>query len=81
LRNYNKGYSNNDAAFAVTMAGNPPTDPPSAAYIIDFPANFHNGAAGFSFTDGHSEVHKWIGSKIAKPRDLHRHPSAVGPGR
>ena len=56
----------NDAAFAATMSGNLPTDPPSAAFIIDFPANFHNGAAGFSFADGHSEVHKWIGSKIGK---------------
>jgi prepilin-type N-terminal cleavage/methylation domain-containing protein len=56
----------NDAAFAVTMAGNLPTDTPGSAYIIDFPAAFHNGAAGFSFSDGHSEVHKWIGSKIAK---------------
>ena len=28
----------------------------------DQPASFHNGAAGFSFADGHSEIHKWIGS-------------------
>jgi prepilin-type N-terminal cleavage/methylation domain-containing protein len=56
----------NDAAFAVTEAGNQPTDAAGAAYIIDFPAAFHNGAAGFSFSDGHSEVHKWLGSKIAK---------------
>jgi len=25
----------------------------------DTPASFHAGAAGFSFADGHSEVHKW----------------------
>ena len=25
----------------------------------DIPASFHNGAAGFSFSDGHSEIHKW----------------------
>jgi len=25
----------------------------------DLPASFHNGAAGFSFADGHSEIHKW----------------------
>jgi len=29
---------------------------------IDQPASYHNGAAGFSFADGHSEIHKWIGS-------------------
>ena len=27
----------------------------------DLPASYHNGAAGFSFVDGHSEIHKWIG--------------------
>src|SRR5688500_1198439 len=26
---------------------------------IDMPANYHNGAAGFSFVDGHSEIKKW----------------------
>lgn len=25
----------------------------------DLPASYHNGAGGFSFADGHSEVHKW----------------------
>ncbi len=54
----------NDAAFAVTMAGNLPSDPPASAYIIDFPAAFHNGACGFSFYDGHSEIKKWQGSTI-----------------
>jgi prepilin-type N-terminal cleavage/methylation domain-containing protein/prepilin-type processing-associated H-X9-DG protein len=24
------------------------------------PASFHNGACGISFTDGHSEIHKWL---------------------
>ena len=26
----------------------------------DLPASYHNGAAGFAFADGHSEIHKWI---------------------
>ena len=26
----------------------------------DVPASFHNGACGFSFCDGHAEVHKWL---------------------
>jgi len=56
----------NDAAFASACTGNQPTDPPGQSQIIDFPAAYHNGACGFSFADGHSEVHKWIGSKIAK---------------
>ena len=25
----------------------------------DLPASFHGGAAGFSFADGHAEIHKW----------------------
>jgi hypothetical protein len=25
----------------------------------DLPASFHIGAGGFSFADGHSEIHKW----------------------
>ncbi len=54
----------NDSAFAVTMDGNLPSDPPASAWIVDMPASFHNGAAGFSFADGHSEIKKWIGSKI-----------------
>ncbi len=27
---------------------------------MDLPASRHNGAGGFSFADGHSEIHKWI---------------------
>jgi prepilin-type processing-associated H-X9-DG protein len=26
---------------------------------IDLPASYHNGAAAFSFADGHSELHRW----------------------
>jgi prepilin-type N-terminal cleavage/methylation domain-containing protein/prepilin-type processing-associated H-X9-DG protein len=53
----------NDAACAVQMAE------PSAttAQIIDFPASYHNGACGLAFADGHSEIHKWLGSKIKAP--------------
>ena len=48
------------------LDGNQPTDAPSAARYIDMPASYHNGACGFSFADGHSEIHKWLGSKIGK---------------
>jgi prepilin-type N-terminal cleavage/methylation domain-containing protein/prepilin-type processing-associated H-X9-DG protein len=27
----------------------------------DLPASYHNGAGGFSFADGHSEIKRWIG--------------------
>jgi len=29
---------------------------------IDQPASYHNGAGGFAFADGHSEIHKWSGT-------------------
>jgi prepilin-type N-terminal cleavage/methylation domain-containing protein/prepilin-type processing-associated H-X9-DG protein len=51
----------NDAAFAVACTG---ANAAGTAQIIDFPAAFHNGACGFSFADGHAEIHKWKGSKI-----------------
>jgi prepilin-type N-terminal cleavage/methylation domain-containing protein/prepilin-type processing-associated H-X9-DG protein len=51
----------NDSAFASASTG---AYAKNTAQIIDFPAAFHNGACGFSFVDGHAEIHKWIGSKI-----------------
>ena len=50
----------NDAACAVQMI----RPDAKTGNIIDFPAAYHNGAAGFSFADGHSEIHRWVGSKI-----------------
>lgn len=49
----------NDAQFAVEMQTTGPF-----AQIIDWPASYHNHAAGFSFADGHAEIHKWLGTKI-----------------
>lgn len=50
----------NDAACAVQII----LPAAKSGNIIDFPASYHNGAAGFSFADGHSELHQWKGSKI-----------------
>ena len=47
----------NDGYWVVDMAGYP--TPNSAHRIVDYPAVYHNRAAGFSFADGHSEIHKW----------------------
>jgi prepilin-type processing-associated H-X9-DG protein len=33
---------------------------PYVSSIIDMPANYHNGAGGLSFADGHAEIHKWV---------------------
>ena len=54
----------NDAAFAVQMQN---ADTLSKAFIIDFPASYHNGACGFSFADGHSEIRKWVDSRTVVP--------------
>jgi prepilin-type N-terminal cleavage/methylation domain-containing protein/prepilin-type processing-associated H-X9-DG protein len=37
-------------------------NPQTATAWVDQPATYHNGAAGFAFADGHSEVHKWVAS-------------------
>jgi len=45
----------NDAAYAVNLgSGNP-----NSTYWQDGPANYHGGACGFTFGDGHAEIHKW----------------------
>jgi len=33
----------------------------------DTPASYHNGACGFSFADGHAEVHKWLSGASVYP--------------
>jgi prepilin-type N-terminal cleavage/methylation domain-containing protein/prepilin-type processing-associated H-X9-DG protein len=57
----------NDAAMAVQCTGNQPSDGEGSSRIIDFPASYHGGACGFSFADGHSEIHKWQGRYIQQP--------------
>jgi prepilin-type N-terminal cleavage/methylation domain-containing protein/prepilin-type processing-associated H-X9-DG protein len=36
--------------------------------IVDVPATYHNGACGFSFADGHSEIKKWVGPAMNGPQ-------------
>lgn len=51
----------NDGWMAVTMY----TD--GRAYWRDLPASYHNGACGFSFADGHSEIRKWVEASTLEP--------------
>ena len=53
----------NDAGFATLGPGAP------NFRMIDWPATYHNMAAGFAFADGHSEIHKWVwpGTDLDKP--------------
>ena len=52
----------NDAAFAVKCDARD-----GGARMIDWPASFHNGAAGFAFGDGHAEVKKWLDKRTIVP--------------
>jgi prepilin-type N-terminal cleavage/methylation domain-containing protein/prepilin-type processing-associated H-X9-DG protein len=35
--------------------------------LLDVPASYHNRACGFSFADGHSEIHKWRDDRTVIP--------------
>ena len=39
----------------------------AATRIIDYPASYHNGAAGISFADGHAEIRKWQDARTKPP--------------
>jgi len=52
----------NDAAMGTDAV----TDGSGTQRWVDYPAAYHNGGGGFSFCDGHAELHKWRGDTIAK---------------
>lgn len=46
--------------------------------FIDFPSTAHNNGCGFSFCDGHAELHKWKGSAmILKSKPTGRIPATA----
>jgi prepilin-type N-terminal cleavage/methylation domain-containing protein/prepilin-type processing-associated H-X9-DG protein len=55
--------SNNDGELYTNMQGWDPYQP-SSWVIQDIPSNYHGGACGVSFADGHSEIHKWRDSVL-----------------
>ena len=50
----------NDAGFAVM---GPPAAWSGNEKMIDWPGWYHNGACGFAFADGHSEIKKWVDAR------------------
>ncbi len=48
--------SMNDGFWVTEMTGYPNL---ATTQIVDYPASYHNNAAGFSFADGHAEIKKW----------------------
>ncbi|HTI97444.1 MAG TPA: prepilin-type N-terminal cleavage/methylation domain-containing protein [Dongiaceae bacterium] len=47
----------NDSVWVTAMEGYP--NHPAAFQIEDYPASYHHLAGGFSFADGHAEIHRW----------------------
>jgi len=53
--------------FMMDMDGYSPTDPGKYSFTGDFPGMYHHMACGFSFADGHSEIHRWRDSRTMPP--------------
>jgi prepilin-type N-terminal cleavage/methylation domain-containing protein/prepilin-type processing-associated H-X9-DG protein len=54
----------NDGGFAVVMQTNAAS---KTGYMIDYPANYHNGSSALSFADGHVEMHRWVNKDTLAP--------------
>jgi prepilin-type N-terminal cleavage/methylation domain-containing protein/prepilin-type processing-associated H-X9-DG protein len=52
----------------------------STTMFEDLPANYHDGACGFVWCDGHSQIHKWHGSTIQPVRMTQYNGFAGDPG-
>ncbi len=50
---------------------------PGQARIIDYPASYHNRAAGISFADGHTEIRKWVDARTVQPVKFYDMPLNV----
>ena len=49
----------------VDMTGYP--DLGKTQFNTDYPGSYHNRAGGFSFADGHSEIHRWLDPRTYPP--------------
>jgi prepilin-type processing-associated H-X9-DG protein len=67
--------SMNDGFFCVDMNNYPS---PGGTVLPDCPASYHNGACGFAFADGHSEIHKWMDSRT-RPKVTKRGYTPITP--
>jgi hypothetical protein len=70
----------NDGYFDTGTQGSPAD--PTAWDGSDTPASYHNSAGGFSFSDAHSEIHKWINPfTVTKIIPVNGdNPTPLGPG-
>jgi prepilin-type N-terminal cleavage/methylation domain-containing protein/prepilin-type processing-associated H-X9-DG protein len=57
--------------YMTDMAGAPtattPAQPSQYQFDQDMPAFYHNRGCGFSFADGHSELHRWLDPRTTPP--------------
>jgi prepilin-type processing-associated H-X9-DG protein len=44
-----------------------PANPAMYQFNQDLPGFYHNRACGFSFADGHSEIHRWLDDRTMPP--------------
>ncbi|MDB6068088.1 MAG: xcpT 2 [Pedosphaera sp.] len=51
--------------FYTDMTGFP--NNPGVYKLADIPASYHGNAGGFSFGDGHAEIHRWLDSRTMPP--------------
>ena len=65
-----------DRWFALSMQG---YNTPGANYLVNWPAYYHNRCAGLAFSDGHSEIHRWLDQRTMPPvRDISNVPDLTG---
>jgi prepilin-type N-terminal cleavage/methylation domain-containing protein/prepilin-type processing-associated H-X9-DG protein len=50
---------------------------PTASAWQDIPASYHNGACGFSFADGHSEIKKWLSATSKYTKVSYSYPPTM----
>ena len=50
---------------------------PAAGNWQDLPAAYHNGACGFSFADGHSEIKKWTSATSKYTKVMYAYPPTM----
>lgn len=57
--------------FYTDMAGYSPSSP-ALFKLADMPGIYHGNSCGFSFADGHSEIHKWRDSRTCPPMQFQK---------
>ena len=53
--------------YYTEMLGFSPCRPSQYEFVQDLPGSYHHRACGFSFCDGHSEIHRWRDDRTMPP--------------